>query len=153
MHPWRELKKSGKVPTLWESPSLAGRSAGTEKKLQKLRESNIPSVSGRTETYTDAHATALRTTAASQGGLPCQLPPQQALGIGITGLPTHRDGAETTAETQGLCDLGSRAEISQCGYMSHGFIYTSPSGFVNPVLTGHPNGQRMLLLQLGYIWP
>lgn len=146
--PGGSLKKVGKFPHSENLPHWQGDQLGQKR---SFRESNIPSVSGRTETYTDAHATALRTPAASRGGLPCQLPPQQALGIGITGLPTHRDGAETTAETQGLCDLGSRAEISQCGYVSHGFIYTSPSGFVNPVLMGHPNGQRMLLLQLGYI--
>lgn len=38
-----------KIPLLWEPPSLAGSSAGTDGELQKLRECSIQLEAGRTE--------------------------------------------------------------------------------------------------------
>ena len=108
--PGGSFKKVGKFPHSenlphWQGDQLGQKRSfrGSEKAAYHLRQAE------QTETYTDAHATAMCTPAASWGGLPCQLPPQQALGVGITGLPTHRDEAETTAETQGLCDSGLKS--------------------------------------------
>ena len=121
--------KRGKVTALWEAPSLAGGSARTEKELQRLiGECSTRFVAGRTERdlhgcpcHCPVHPSCLL------GGFLCQPPPQQALGAGISGLPTHRGGTETTAEPQGLCDSGSRAEISQCGCVHHGFTPLPPA--------------------------
>ena len=48
-------------------------------------------------------------------------------GPDTSGSPTCRCGVEITAEPQGLCDLGSRAEISRHGCAKHGFTPPRPA--------------------------
>lgn len=64
-----------------------------------------------------------------------------------SGLPTCRGRAEIRAEPQGPCDIGSRAEISPCGWVSCEFT-TTTAGFVNSVSGRHLSRQRVFL-QLG----
>lgn len=60
--------------------------------------------------------------------LPEALPPQQAptpqmspwwvLGANASGLPEHKGRAKTMAESKGLHNLGSKAKMSLCDYVS-----------------------------------